>query len=1131
MGKVVAGIYDIGKELGFGGGGVVYQGKHLRLNKEIVLKADKRSSKIPQEKLRREVDLLKGLSHTYIPQVYDYVQEDGVVYTVMDYIQGESFDKLLKEKKNFSQAEIIKWACQLLEALDYLHSFPPYGILHGDIKPANIMKTPEGDIRLIDFNIALALGKEGAVKVGLSKGYASPEHYGITYISSNRAAAIGRRRKTSRNTVEKTTTTDTAEDRDRIKQKISYGQKKPTLEKEDETLKEEIGEFLVGNDTLCEEKLSEFTMEDDMTCEDESAELTEISNTVSKDGNTEFTEADDTVCEDEMLVLTKNDETFLEKIPEFQVGKREFSNKPSLALANEKAKVTDSKSTLQAASDIQKKIKFDGKDKNGDIESKDRVTLLHKNIYTVENKSSDLSYSTSEGNVIRLDARSDIYSLGATLYHLISGRRPEIEAVAVLDLEGDICSPAVAAIIQKAMSPDAETRYQSAKEMLMAFKSLYRTDRRAVIQRRKKIQTLVSAICMLSVGGCCTFLGLKQMEQRNEALMLAEYSATSLKEGNVSEAIQQALLAIPEKGDIFSSDVTSQAQKALTDALGVYDLSDGFKNYDVFSLPAVPFGVSASPDGKYIAVIYAYEMALIETDNWEKVATLYIEKSSLSEMIFLNETQLAYASDQGVCVYDIEKKTKLWTGEKATSLTVSKDKKRIATINRDESRVHIYDLQSGNIISNIDFKGRKQKVAENDIFPSVKNNIFQLNDDGTCLAISFDDGELIVYDLNDAEEMSVHDNRESHIFTGGFYKDNFIYSVTDTSGSALYLVDLLKKDKTMGYDSQNNIIVKVMDEGVFIANGRLLVEFNLESFTEKEVAYTKEGNITNFQIGEKYTLITTDDNCFAFYDEGCNLLSTEKVTNSYTQFVLTEKYAVLANGNEAALRILELKNEKGKQLIRYDAGYDHDEARVSKNEETAMLYNYYQFSIFNKKGELLYESNIPEANSVYDQQYRRTKEGEWLEVIWYDGTIRHYSASDGSMIMETVGEKPEKSLYEEFSVGEYKVVSTLHEPAKIYESKTNKLITSLEEDGYLTYVSLIQEYILMEYISVEGQRYAVLLNEKFEKLAYLPNLCDVLGDKLIFDFNAGVLKEITLYSLEELIMMGEELTETRINEI
>jgi serine/threonine protein kinase len=95
MPRIIAGTYEIQEEIGAGGGGVVYLGQHLRLDKKVVLKADKRRLSTSQEALKREVNILKELSQTYIPQVYDFVQEDGIVYTVMDFIEGESLDKLL----------------------------------------------------------------------------------------------------------------------------------------------------------------------------------------------------------------------------------------------------------------------------------------------------------------------------------------------------------------------------------------------------------------------------------------------------------------------------------------------------------------------------------------------------------------------------------------------------------------------------------------------------------------------------------------------------------------------------------------------------------------------------------------------------------------------------------------------------------------------------------------------------------------------------------------------------------------------------------------------------------------------------------------------------------------------------
>ena len=98
---------------------------------------------------------------------------------------GESLDKALKRGETFSQAQLIRWAVQLLDALAYLHNpvhgNPPKGFVHSDIKPANLMRTPQGDICLIDFNVAGALGEKSAI--GFSAGYASPEHYGLDFSS------------------------------------------------------------------------------------------------------------------------------------------------------------------------------------------------------------------------------------------------------------------------------------------------------------------------------------------------------------------------------------------------------------------------------------------------------------------------------------------------------------------------------------------------------------------------------------------------------------------------------------------------------------------------------------------------------------------------------------------------------------------------------------------------------------------------------------------------------------------------------------------------------------------------------------------------------------------------------------
>ena len=177
--------YEILERLGEGSGGVVYKAYHKRLRQAVVLKKMKNKS-ISQSVNRQEVDILKNLHHSYLPQVLDFLESDGAVYTVMSYIPGKSFSELLNEGQKFTQKQLIRWGMQISSALNYLHSQKP-PIIHGDIKPANIMLTPEGNICLIDFNIAFYL--DDTTILGYTNGYTSPEQY-IMVLSSKSSQTL-----------------------------------------------------------------------------------------------------------------------------------------------------------------------------------------------------------------------------------------------------------------------------------------------------------------------------------------------------------------------------------------------------------------------------------------------------------------------------------------------------------------------------------------------------------------------------------------------------------------------------------------------------------------------------------------------------------------------------------------------------------------------------------------------------------------------------------------------------------------------------------------------------------------------------------------------------------------------------
>jgi len=165
--------FRIETELGSGGSGAVYKAWHTRLRKYVVLKITGKNPDVSDEILRNETEALKKIKNLHIPQVLDFISENNYCFTIMEYITGDSFDKLLKSNQKFSEDRIYKWYIQLASALDAIHK---HDIYHRDIKPANIVLTLNDDVCLIDFNSAYVNGNNTGT-ISRSMGYASPEQY------------------------------------------------------------------------------------------------------------------------------------------------------------------------------------------------------------------------------------------------------------------------------------------------------------------------------------------------------------------------------------------------------------------------------------------------------------------------------------------------------------------------------------------------------------------------------------------------------------------------------------------------------------------------------------------------------------------------------------------------------------------------------------------------------------------------------------------------------------------------------------------------------------------------------------------------------------------------------------------
>lgn len=183
-GSVIDNKYEILKQIGKGGMSTVYLAMDKRLNKQWAVKeinkaANDKNNEVVVQSLLAEANLMKRLDHPSLPRIVDIIDNGRTIYVIMDYIEGESLDKILNTNGPQPQALVVEWAKQLCNVLSYLHKQKP-PIIYRDMKPANIMLKPEGNLKLIDFGIAREYKQNNmtdTVSLG-TRGYAAPEQFG-----------------------------------------------------------------------------------------------------------------------------------------------------------------------------------------------------------------------------------------------------------------------------------------------------------------------------------------------------------------------------------------------------------------------------------------------------------------------------------------------------------------------------------------------------------------------------------------------------------------------------------------------------------------------------------------------------------------------------------------------------------------------------------------------------------------------------------------------------------------------------------------------------------------------------------------------------------------------------------------
>ncbi len=177
IGKEI-GNYRIVEKIGEGGMGVVYKAIETHLERPVAIKAlsPQFTSNVElMERFRAEARAQAQMNHPNVATLYTFLVEDGIAYMVMEFVEGEAFDRMVQRRGPIPAAEAVPLFRQALADIGYAHRL---GIIHRDIKPSNIMVNREGLVKVMDFGLAKVIGDRGLTATGVRLGtvyYMSPE--------------------------------------------------------------------------------------------------------------------------------------------------------------------------------------------------------------------------------------------------------------------------------------------------------------------------------------------------------------------------------------------------------------------------------------------------------------------------------------------------------------------------------------------------------------------------------------------------------------------------------------------------------------------------------------------------------------------------------------------------------------------------------------------------------------------------------------------------------------------------------------------------------------------------------------------------------------------------------------------
>lgn len=528
-------------QLGSGGFSTVYRAWHKRLKKDVVIKRIFREMN-GEVDVRADADNLKNLHHTYLPQVYDYIEADGESIIVMDYIPGKTLEKCMEDGMRMKQKDIIQWGIQLCSAVEYLHSRKP-PMIHSDIKPANVMLRPDGTICLIDFNIASTKGEKGAKVIGCSKGYSPPEQY-VYYEEEKRTGSASDSAKAKAGGMRQAQSGHYAGDRE-----DGRGETIPLIREDSGKGTLPPGREADGKGTL------------PLSREDSGQETLPLSREDNGQGTRLLNREDGG---NETLTLNREDGG-KETLPP---GREEGGQGTQLLDRGENGDVTGTRP----------------------LSRREREAL------------EEAAPAKEVFRYALVDERSDLYSIGATLYHLVMGIVPAERPEDVVPLEQSSVriTDGLIYTIQKAMQAKPEKRFKSAMQMKKSLENVVRINR--AYKRVVHMQEIAVICLVLLFGGFLLMNRYGSRVMAEEKEIAYEESLESLADsreavgGEDYQALyEEAISYYPERTAPYyemtyalylSGDYEEVIRYVEEEVLSRYDLEYGTEMADIYFLEA-----------------------------------------------------------------------------------------------------------------------------------------------------------------------------------------------------------------------------------------------------------------------------------------------------------------------------------------------------------------------------------------------------------------------------------------------------------------------------------------------------------------------------------------------------------------